>query len=188
MSKFSVENYCDQVTERFQLLKLKSDVLIKAADLLKETQQTGGKILVCGNGGSAADAQHFAAELVGRYKRERQAIAAIALTTDTSIITAVANDYDYDQVFARQIEALGNKGDTLIAISTSGNSGNVVKAAEKAKVKGLNVISLTGQAGGQLKDNVDIWLGVPSGETNHIQEMHIAIIHMLCGMIEADLD
>jgi len=142
------------------------------------------KILICGNGGSAADAQHFAAELVGRYKKERTAIPAIALTTDTSILTAIANDYGYEEVFARQIEALGEKDDVLVIISTSGNSKNLIKAAEKAKEKGLKSIGLLGKGGGTVKKMCNLEITVPSENTPRIQEMHGMIIHIICESIE----
>jgi len=145
------------------------------------------KILICGNGGSAADAQHFAAELVGRYKKERTAIPAIALTTDTSILTAIANDYGYEEVFARQIEALGEKDDVLVIISTSGNSKNLIKAVEKAKVKKMKIIGLLGKNGGTVKNMCDLEITAPSDNTPRIQEMHGLIIHIICEIIENEV-
>ena len=146
------------------------------------------RVLVCGNGGSAADAQHFVAELVGRFERERQPLAAIALSTDTSILTAVGNDYGFDQVFARQVSALGQTGDVLIGISTSGNSPNVLQAMQQAHQKGMRVIALTGRDGGkmaqQLKDG-DVLLCVPDPRTMRIQEMHILLLHLICEGIDA---
>lgn len=144
----------------------------------------GGKIIWCGNGGSAADAQHMAAELVGRYKEERAALPSIALTVDTSALTAIGNDYGFDHVFSRQLSGLGNKGDVLIAISTSGNSRNIIEALNVAKNLGITSIGLTGHGGGAMKDLCDIWIGVPSNQTNHIQEMHLAVEHYLCGAVE----
>lgn len=149
--------------------------------------QSGAKILIAGNGGSAADAQHFAGELVSRFYFDRPALAAIALSTDTSILTAVGNDYGFEDVFARQIQALGQKGDVFIAISTSGNSSNILKAIEQAKLKGLTVIGLTGRTGGKMKGMCDICLCAPSDSTPCIQECHLLIEHSLCACIEETL-
>ncbi|PJK14726.1 phosphoheptose isomerase [Lysobacteraceae bacterium NML07-0707] len=145
----------------------------------------GGKLMLAGNGGSAADAQHWAGELVSRFYYDRPGLAAVALTTDTSILTAIGNDYGYDYVFARQIEALGKAGDVFIAISTSGNSPNIVNAAEAAHERGIKVIGFTGQGGGKLATLCDICFRVPSNETPRIQEGHEFIGHMLCALIEA---
>lgn len=147
--------------------------------------QQGGKILLMGNGGSAADAQHIAAELVGRYLCERQGLAAIALTTDTSILTAVGNDYGYEAVFTRQIEALANPGDVVVGYSTSGTSRNVCAAMTLAKDKGCYTAALTGESGGTLVDMVDLCLRVPSQSTPRIQEAHAFIGHMLCAYVDA---
>ncbi len=147
----------------------------------------GNKILFCGNGGSAADAQHIAAELVGRYVDERPALAGIALTTDTSILTAVGNDYGYDAVFSRQVEALGQTGDVLVAISTSGNSANVIAAVAAARRRGLEVIGLLGRDGGKLQQLVDVALTIAVPETAHIQECHIMIGHIWCAAVDASL-
>lgn len=149
--------------------------------------EKGRKILICGNGGSAADSQHMAAEFVGRFVKERQSLPALALTVDTSLLTAVGNDYGFDCVFSRQVEGLGQEGDVLIAISTSGNSANVVKAVKTAKEKGIYVIALTGENGGILAKESDLCLAVPSQITARIQEMHIMIIHMICEIAEADI-
>ena len=149
--------------------------------------EKGRKILICGNGGSAADSQHMAAEFVGRFVKERQSLPALALTVDTSLLTAVGNDYGFDCVFSRQVEGLGQEGDVLIAISTSGNSANVVKAVKTAKEKGIYVIALTGENGGILAKGSDLCLAVPSQVTARIQEMHIMIIHMICEIAEADI-
>lgn len=145
------------------------------------------KILFCGNGGSAADAQHLATELVVRYVTDRAPIAAIALTTDSSALTAAANDLGYDQVFARQVRALGNEGDALIAISTSGRSPNVLNALQQARRQGLVTIGLVGNDGGSMREYSDILLTVPARNTAHIQEMHILIGHLLCGALEREL-
>ena len=144
----------------------------------------GGTVFVCGNGGSAADAQHLAAELVGRYRRERRALPAIALTTDTSALTAIANDYGYHDVFARQVAALVRSGDVLVALSTSGDSENVCRAAEEARRAGATTIALVGRDGGRLATLADRVIRVPSDATPRIQEAHITIIHVLCEMIE----
>lgn len=163
------------------------EVIEKSAELLIGTLQQGGKILLCGNGGSAADCQHIAAEFVVRYEKKRKALAAIALTTDSSILTAHANDFDFDTVFSRQVEALGNSHDCLIAISTSGNSGNVLKAAIAARAKDMTVIVLTGGNGGALREHATLTVCVPSTVTARIQEAHILIGHYWCGVVEEKL-
>ncbi len=162
-------------------------VIEAAAELLTHTLRQGGKILLCGNGGSAADCQHIAAEFVVRYEKKRQAMAAIALTTDSSILTAHANDFDFETVFSRQVEALGNDKDCLIAISTSGTSKNILKAVAAAKLKGMAVIGLTGGEGGELSKQATVSVIVPSTVTARIQEAHILIGHWWCGAIEEAL-
>ena len=164
----------------------KADVIVEIADRCRSSLQSGNKILFCGNGGSAADAQHLAAELVGRFKKERRSLAAVALTTDTSILTAVANDYGYEEVFARQVEGIGRSGDVFIGISTSGNSPNVVKAAEVARDTGMHTVAFTGEGGGKLAEICDVCLDIPSDVTARIQEMHILAGHMLCELIEIE--
>jgi D-sedoheptulose 7-phosphate isomerase len=149
--------------------------------------QRGNKLLICGNGGSAADAQHMAAELVGRFISDRAAIPAIALTTDTSALTAIANDYGYDAVFSRQVAALANTGDVLLAISTSGNSKSVIAACDEAHRLGCEAVGLSGRDGGSLMDHCDAMVVAPADETAHIQECHIVVIHLLCGLIESGL-
>ncbi|MDX3907891.1 MAG: phosphoheptose isomerase [Pigmentiphaga sp.] len=161
-----------------------------AVDALVFCLSNNGKILACGNGGSAADAQHFAAELVGRFERERLPLAAIALNTDTSILTAVGNDFGYDRVFSQQVNALGQPGDVLVAISTSGNSANVIEAIEAAHSRELRVIALTGKGGGrigQMLTEDDVHLCVPHDRTLRIQEVHILLLHALCDGIDAQL-
>lgn len=148
------------------------------------TLQAGGKILWCGNGGSAGDAQHLAAELVGRFRRERKGLASVALTTDTSILTAVANDYGYEAVFSRQVEALGNAGDLLVGISTSGNSHNVIAAIEVARAQGMVTVAFTGEGGGRVAGLADYLFAVPTRDTARVQEAHILAGHMLCDWIE----
>ncbi len=156
----------------------------QVATLLIQSLKIGGKILICGNGGSAADAQHFAAELTGRYKKERKGIAGIALSVDTSALTAIGNDYGFEHVFSRQVEALANKGDAFFGISTSGNSQNVIEAAKVAKDKGCVIVGLSGRDGGKLNDICDMNLIMPDNDTPRIQELHILVIHILCDIIE----
>lgn len=159
-------------------------VIESAAQTIIGAVRTGNKVLFFGNGGSASDAQHLAAEFVGRYEKERRALPSIALTTDTSILTAVANDYSFDTIFARQIEALGVRGDVAFGISTSGNSKNVNQAILAAKAKGLKTIGLTGRSGGELAKIADITIVIPVERTAHIQECHIAIGHVLCRLVD----
>ena len=150
----------------------------------------GGKILACGNGGSAADSQHFASEMVNRFEQERPGLAALALTTDTSTLTSIANDYAYDQVFARQVKALGQPGDILLAISTSGNSPSVLQAVAAAHARSMHVIALTGRSGGGLAEQMtdhDVFLCVPAESTARIQEVHLLIIHCLCDAVDSVL-
>jgi len=149
--------------------------------------KSGRKLLFAGNGGSAADAQHWAGELVSRFYFDRPGLPAIALTTDTSILTAIGNDYGYDYVFARQIEALGQEGDVFFAISTSGNSKNIVRAIEASRAKGMKVVGFTGQAGGKMADLCDVCFRVPSPETPRIQEGHEALGHLICALIEQEI-
>lgn len=172
-------------------LKLREKFLAQAAERLVETAlamaaclAAGGKILLCGNGGSAADAQHLAAEFVNRFKLERPPLPAIALTTDTSVLTAIGNDYGFDQVFLKQVQALGNSGDVLVALSTSGTSPNVLLAARAARDKGLRVVGLTGQGGGELGPLCAHLLAVPDKRTPLIQEMHIVAGHLLCELVD----
>jgi D-sedoheptulose 7-phosphate isomerase len=165
-------------------LKYISAPLENATNLCIESLQNGGKILIFGNGGSAADAQHIAAELVGRYKVERKGLAAIALTTDTSILTSIGNDYGYNHVFDRQVEALANEGDITIGISTGGSSGNVISALKLAKELGCKTIGFSGRDGGEMNNLCDVNLIVPSEDTPRIQEMHIVIGHTICHLIE----
>ncbi|MBR9699988.1 D-sedoheptulose 7-phosphate isomerase [Candidatus Woesearchaeota archaeon] len=151
---------------------------------LIECFEKGNKLLICGNGGSAADAQHIAAELVGRFKKTRKGLPAISLSTDTSILTAWSNDYEFETVFERQVEALGKKGDALLAISTSGNSKNILKAVEKAKEQGMTTISLTGKDGGKLKQLTDLNINSSADSTARIQECHLLAYHIICEEIE----
>lgn len=163
-------------------------MIAEAGQICAGALQSGKRIYLCGNGGSAADAQHIAAELIGRFVGERRSLPAIALTTDTSALTAIGNDYGYDQVFSRQVEGLLEEGDVLIAISTSGNSANILKAVEVARERSARVIGLSGKTGGELHTAVDLSLVVPSDITARIQEMHIVIGHLLCALIERQLE
>ena len=161
--------------------------IARAAQILTDCLLADRKILACGNGGSAADAQHFAAEMVGRFERERPELPAISLTTDTSILTAIANDYAFDQIFAKQVRALGDAGDVLLAISTSGNSANVVEAVDAGHDREMRVIALTGKGGGRLGAMLaddDVHLCVPHGNTARIQEVHLLIVHCLCDAVD----
>lgn len=168
-------------------LKLDTKQIVTAAQLIIEAYQKGGKVLLMGNGGSAADAQHIAAELVGRFKKERRALPAIALTTDTSILTAIGNDYGFDEIFRRQIEAFAQPDDVVIGISTSGNSSNVLLAIDKAKEIGAKTIGLSGKCGGKLLQSALLCLVVPSNDTPRIQEAHITIGHIICDLVEEAL-
>jgi len=158
-----------------------------AAEVMVAALRGGGRILACGNGGSAADAQHFAAELVGRFECERAAMSAIALTTDTSILTAIANDCDYSRVFARQVEALGRPGDVLLGISTSGGSASVLAAFDAARAAGVTTVALTGRDGGRVGAAADIHVNVPAASTARVQEVHRTLLHAVCALIEREL-
>ena len=173
----------DVITKSKNLSEKINESVIKIISCLKNN----GKVILFGNGGSAADAQHMAAELIGRFKIDRQSLPAIALTTDTSVITSIGNDYGFDEIFSRQCEALVNKNDVVIAISTSGNSSNIINGIIKAKEKDSFVIGLTGSSGGKLKSEVDLLLDVQSNDTARIQEGHRIIIHSLCQLIEKNL-
>jgi D-sedoheptulose 7-phosphate isomerase len=162
--------------------------VLAAADTLQAAFGKGGKALIFGNGGSAADAQHFACELVGRFLRERRALPAVALTTDSSTMTAVANDYGFDRVFARQIEALGRAGDVAVGISTSGTSANVLAGLQCARSLGLRTVAFTGGSGGPIGAAVDVHVNVPHAATPRVQEVHRTLIHAVCDLIEQQLD
>lgn len=164
-----------------------SSEIVNTAEYIIAALQQGYKVLSCGNGGSAADAQHFAAELVGRYRRQRPSWAAIALTVDSSILTSLSNDYGFEQVFARQVQALGRPGDILVAISTSGSSKNVLAAVEMASSLGIRTVGLTGEGKSKLGEMVDHHLPIPSANTAFIQQAHIAILHVFCELVEARL-
>jgi D-sedoheptulose 7-phosphate isomerase len=172
--------------ERVRRMELTA--VTRAAAVIGEAFAHGGRLLVFGNGGSAAEAQHMAAEMVGRFARERRALAAIALTTDASVLTSVANDYSFDHVFVRQLEALGRPGDVAFGISTSGSSANVVKAMDAAKAGGLHTIALTGRDGGALGAVADTHINVPDSSTARVQEVHLTLIHAICELVEDSLD
>ncbi|GHU29147.1 phosphoheptose isomerase [Betaproteobacteria bacterium] len=181
------QHFADSAQTKLDAIKVLAAPLADAVELMVGTLVGNGKILACGNGGSAADAQHFVAELVGRFEMERQGLASIALTTDSSIMTAVSNDYGYDAVFARQVRALGQPGDLLLAISTSGNSPNVVEAIRAAHENDLHVVALTGKGGGdigRMLRETDVHLCVPSERTARIQEVHALIVHCLCDGVD----
>ncbi|NLK66712.1 MAG: D-sedoheptulose 7-phosphate isomerase [Campylobacteraceae bacterium] len=162
-----------------------ADSIEKACKMVVETLKSGNRVFICGNGGSAADAQHIAAELTGRYKTERNPLAGIALTTDTSALTAIGNDYGFEYVFVRQLAGLARSGDLLLAISTSGNSSNVIKALEYAKENDIKTLGFSGKGGGTMNSLCELNLVVPSSDTARIQEMHIFIAHTICGAVDA---
>ena len=174
----------DNISVKEALIKTHVPLIEKATRLIFDCVQKGHKVIFFGNGGSASDSQHLAAEFVGRYEKERRGLAAIALTTDTSILTAVGNDYGFDQIFARQIEALGNKGDVAVGISTSGNSKNVILGIQKARQMGLTAIAFSGKSGGPLGQAAELCLVIPSHKTSRIQESHILIGHIICERLD----
>jgi len=181
------KHFTDSIAVKQASLAL-APAIVRAGTMLVESLERGGKVLSCGNGGSAADAQHFSSELLGRFEAERRSLPAVALSTDTSTLTAVANDYGYERVFARQVSSLGNAGDVLLAISTSGSSPNVLEAIAAAHDRGMSVVALTGRDGGRMGQRLrpdDVELRVPSERTARIQEVHLLIVHSLCDLIDA---
>jgi D-sedoheptulose 7-phosphate isomerase len=170
--------------ENFRKLEDQVPLVAEIASRMAEVLKAGNKVMFCGNGGSAADSQHLAAELMGRYMRDRRPLPALSLTVDTSALTAIGNDYGYAEVFARQLRGIGVRGDLLVALSTSGNSENVLRAVAAAREMGMTTIAFTGQGGGKLASAAEICMAVPSARTNEIQEMHIAIGHLVCGLVE----
>ena len=184
------QHFIDSADLKYQSAQILSKPIAAGVAALLACVTNGGKVLACGNGGSAADAQHFSAEFVGRFERERPELAAIALTTDTSILTAVANDYGYDAVFARQVRALGQSGDVLLAISTSGNSTSVLAAIDAAHERDMTVVALTGKGGGKMTQKLretDVHICVPHERTARIQEVHILALHCLCDGVDSQL-
>jgi D-sedoheptulose 7-phosphate isomerase len=181
------KHFSDSIETKQKAAETMSEDIVRAINLMHQALASEKKILACGNGGSAADAQHFAAELVGRFERERRELPAIALSTDSSILTAIANDYSYEVIFSKQVRALGQAGDVLLGISTSGNSANVIAAIEAAHQKGMSVIAFTGKDGGKIKNilkNSDVHLCVPADRTARIQETHLLLLHCLCDGVD----
>ena len=184
------QHFFDSADLKYAAAEILAKPIADAVGTLLGCITAGGKVLTCGNGGSAADAQHFAAEFVGRFERERPGLAAISLTTDTSILTAVANDYEFNQVFSKQVQAIGAPGDVLLAITTSGNSANVLAAVAAAHAKEMSVIALTGRNGGKMRElltETDVHICVPHERTARIQEVHLLVIHCLCDAVDLQL-
>ena len=181
------KHFFDSIETKQKAAETMPEDIVRAINLMHQALTSEKKILACGNGGSAADAQHFAAELIGRFERERRELPAIALSTDSSILTAIANDYSYEVIFSKQVRALGQVGDVLLGISTSGNSANVIAAIEAAHLKGMSVIAFTGKDGGKIKNilkNSDVHLCVPAERTARIQETHLLLLHCLCDGVD----
>ena len=195
MDKASMEalvasHFADSARLKVDAAQTLSTPIARGIELMAGSLRAGGKILACGNGGSAADAQHFAAELVNRFERERPPLAGLALTTDSSTLTSIANDYSYDQVFEKQVRALARKGDVLLAISTSGNSASVVAAMRAARELGVAILALTGRGGGKMAEHLgpgDVHVSVPHERTMRIQEVHLLVLHCLCDGIDTQL-
>jgi len=185
--KNKIKSYFEKISNNFSQLSENTLDIENAVSIVLCSLKNGNKIIFCGNGGSAGDSQHLAAELMGRYKIDREPLPAIALTVDTSAITAIGNDYGYENIFSRQLKGIGKKGDVLFAISTSGKSKNIICAVKEAKKIGIKVVALTGKNKNELSDISDICIHATSDETNHIQEMHIAIGQLICGIVEETL-
>ncbi len=184
------QHFIDSADLKYQAAQVLSKPIAAAVSAVLASVTSGGQVLACGNGGSAADAQHFAAEFVGRFERERPELGAIALTTDSSIITAIANDYSYEQIFAKQVRALGQSGDVLLAITTSGSSPNVLAAIQAAHERDMTVVALTGKGGGKMNQalrETDVHICVPHDRTARIQEVHLLAIHCICDGVDAQL-
>jgi D-sedoheptulose 7-phosphate isomerase len=180
-------SYCTTVATNFAALADREPSILTAAAMIVAALRSGGKVMFCGNGGSAADAQHLAAEFMGRYRFDRRPLPALALTVDTSALTAIGNDYGFNAVFARQLRGVARAGDVLLAISTSGRSPNVIEGVRVARDLGVGTIGLTGADGAEMAPLCDVLIAVPSAQTNHVQEMHIAVGHMICGIVESEL-
>ncbi len=184
------QHFIDSADLKYQAAQVLSKPIAAAVQAILASVTSGGKVLACGNGGSAADAQHFAAEFVGRFERERPELGAIALTTDSSILTAIANDYDFSVIFSKQVRALGSAGDVLLALSTSGNSANVLAAIEAAHEREMTVVALTGKGGGKMTSTLretDVHICVPHDRTARIQEVHLLTLHCICDGVDAQL-
>jgi D-sedoheptulose 7-phosphate isomerase len=184
------QHFFDSADLKYAAAEVLAKPIADAVGTLMGCITSGGKVLVCGNGGSAGDAQHFAAEFVGRFERERPGLAAIALTTDSSILTAVGNDYDFNAIFSKQVQAIGSPGDVLLAITTSGNSANVLAAVEAAHAKEMSVVALTGRDGGKMRKlllETDVHICVPHERTARIQEVHLLVVHCLCDAVDLQL-
>lgn len=184
------QQFFDSADLKYAAAEILAKPIADAVNAVVGCITSGGKVLACGNGGSASDAQHFAAEFIGRFERERPGLAAVALTTDSSILTAIGNDYDFNVIFAKQVQALGNPGDVLLAISTSGNSANVLAAVEAAHAKEMTVVALTGKGGGKLGERLgetDVHICVPHDRTARIQEVHLLVLHCLCDAVDLQL-
>lgn len=184
------QHFIDSADLKYQAAQVLSKPIASAIAAILASVTSGGKVLACGNGGSAADAQHFAAEFVGRFERERPELGAIALTTDSSILTAIANDYNFEQIFAKQVRALGQAGDVLLAITTSGNSANVLAAIEAAHEREMTVVALTGRGGGKMNQalrETDVHICVPHERTARVQEVHLLTIHCICDGVDVQL-
>ena len=180
-------HFADSAKLKLDAVKVLAEPIARGIELMTVSLRSGGKVLACGNGGSAADAQHFAAELVNRFERERPPLAGLALNTDSSALTSIANDYGYDHVFEKQVRALGRKGDVLLAISTSGNSASVVAAMRAARELGVGIVALTGRGGGKMAEHLgpgDVHVCVPHERTMRIQEVHLLVLHCLCDGID----
>jgi D-sedoheptulose 7-phosphate isomerase len=184
LRNYAVQEIEESIAVKVELARNYCDKIVEAAFLILKRLDAGGKLIAFGNGGSAADAQHIAAEFVGRYRTERTALSAIALTTDSSCLTAISNDFGFENVFSRQLEAIGKPEDVVLAISTSGNSPNVLRAAALAKKFGMATVGLSGRSGGALRDCVDLCLTVPADSTPRIQEAHALILHIISGIVE----
>lgn len=187
MNQYVIINRLQESSDTIEMCKTLSPTIQKVVDLIIAALKNSNKIIFCGNGGSASDAQHLTAEFTGRFFLERVPLAAIALNTNTSAITAIANDYGYDDIFLRQIQALGKSGDVFVGISTSGNSKNIVKAFEYANSIGITTVAFTGKSGGKMKDLADVLINIPTDVTPRIQESHITIGHIICEIVEQQL-
>ncbi|MBE9568668.1 MAG: phosphoheptose isomerase [Proteobacteria bacterium] len=184
------KNFQDSISTKQLAAEVLAEPISRAAQMITQCFMSGGKVLSCGNGGSAGDAQHFSSEMLNRFEMERPGLPAIALTTDSSTVTSIANDYSYDQIFSKQVSALGHAGDILLAISTSGNSGNVNRAIDAAHDREMTVIALDGKSGGEMVEHLslnDIEIRVPSESTARIQEVHLLVIHCICDLVDHQL-